>query len=64
MKQQFVKVKIRTEDGYVDGCIDISKVDSFHESPFHCNVTIVYTQDHVFLVYIKFKEFCEKVGVI
>jgi hypothetical protein len=64
MKQKFVKVRIHTDKGYVNGCIDISKVYSFRENPFDCNATIVYTQDQTFCVYMKFKEFCEKVGVI
>ena len=64
MKQQFIKVKIYSDRGYVKGCIDASKVFAFRENPFDCNVTIVYTEDKVFNVYMKFNEFCEKIGVL
>lgn len=64
MKQRFVKVKIHSDRGYVDGCIDISKLIAFRENAYDCNVTIVYTETHVFNVYAKFKEFCELIGVI
>lgn len=64
MKQRFIKVKIHSDRGYVQGCIDASKVFAFRENSFDCNVTVVYTEDKVFNVYMKFNEFCEKIGVI
>ena len=64
MKQNFVKVKIDTDKGLAEGYIDICKIVAFRESKYDCNRTLVFTETESFCVYIRFKEFCEIVGVI
>ena len=64
MKQQFVKVKIDTDKGLVEGYIDICKITAFRENVYDCNRTIVFTDNDCFVVYIPLKEFCKIVGII
>lgn len=49
---------------YRNGCIDLSSVIAFRESPYDVNVTIVYTESASFIIYSKFNEFCKEMGVI
>ncbi len=63
MEQRFVKVKLKTEQGYREGCIDVHKVIAFHESPYDRKVTKVYMRDEIFHIEMTCKGFCELIGV-